>query len=430
MAVTTYTEYQAEEKKLYDAAEAVGKVAHDEHEDCLKRAQEKHDQTVQNLLDAQPAKMTPEEFQALLDAIAAADGLLPEEIHACDDAYHIATEAATLAFRTAMQRLKDEAAASLAWVDRLIITLDQLLPAAVALQDVSWGDNHTAAAKAPILTVSSLDDLRHMFEPDRGTLELLLMVRVEDGELVFGADRRTISDIISDVQSTTGVKLRVLEIVHVRGELAGFAPTDIDSLSILGTSDIGATFVSAVEVEIQVNNTPSADDDVVLVKCEHPPARAVMDCQIRLKSDSPAVTVVLHDPKDLIRFPNAGDTTATVSLPENKSFVPFQISGEAPGETLIQASVGSAAGPLCGTQRVTVVSFTLAEMKLTQGGNYGFHQATTTPCRAARCCLAPKQPSTPPTACSALRLRSRHCASASCRRPAAWRSPSPGTTRM
>lgn len=130
-------------------------------------------------------------------------------------------------------------------------------------------------------------------------------------------------------------------------------------------------------VEIQVNNTPVVTDDVVRLFDLHPPQRVLVNCQIRLVGVSAApVTVVLNDPSGHLNFPSPGVTTRTLSLPADGSFVPFQISGDAPSAAVRDASivahVGSVGGPVCGSTAVTVASFDSAQITLTQGANYGF----------------------------------------------------------
>ena len=373
MAVTTYTEYLEREHAFFVGTQISYDDAETEHAKCLDDAQKKHDQTMQMLATVHPT--TAAEAQALADAKKAADDLFIEEKTECDNQRADKITTASNLYQQNLEDLQKEAAESLARVERLIITLAELEPAAVALQNLNWYTNSTAATRAPILTVSSLDDLQHELEADRGMFELLLLVRAEDGELIFGTDRRKISDIIADVPRPA--VFRVLETIHLRGELVGAAPDDTDSLRILGTPSVVASWsvvVPPVAVEIQVNNTLSASDDVVLLKCAHPSKEVPVPCHIELKSGPSPVTVVLHDPNDRIRFPNAA--TKTVTLSHVGHSVPFQISGHAPGDAAkpagIEARVGSLAGPVCGTQPVTVVSFTNAEMVLTQGGNYGF----------------------------------------------------------
>jgi glycosyltransferase involved in cell wall biosynthesis len=131
----------------------------------------------------------------------------------------------------------------------------------------------------------------------------------------------------------------------------------------------------APTVEIQVNNTAAANDDVVRLHCLHPPSRPVVNCRIRLASNvTSPVTVVLRDPTGRLLFPLAAITTVT--LPPSKAFVAFQISGEvasaALGDAIIEARVGNASGPVAGTRQVTVVSFGASKINLVQGGNYGF----------------------------------------------------------
>ena len=375
-AVTTYTEYLEREHAFFVGVQIRYDDANTEHDECIDDAQKKHDQTMQMLATVNPT--TAAEAQALADAKQAADDLLIEEKAECDNQRADKIEAASNMYQQDLEDLQKEAAESLARVERLIITHAELQPAAIALQNINWYTNSTVATRAPILTVSSLDDLRHELEADRGMFELLLLVRAEDGELVFGTDRRKLSDITSDVQSSSE-KLTVLETVHLRGELVGAAPDDTDSLSILGTSNILANWsvqVSPVDVEIEVNGTPPGQLAVVLAKCAHPSSKAV-PCRIKLKSGPSPVTVVLHDPNNRLRFPDAADTTVT--LQQAGVFVPFEISGHRPskavGDAVIEARVVGPAGPPCGTQKVTVVSFTNAEMDITLpqlGGNYGW----------------------------------------------------------
>jgi GT2 family glycosyltransferase len=142
----------------------------------------------------------------------------------------------------------------------------------------------------------------------------------------------------------------------------------------LGPS-IGPSKPPTPTVEIQVNNTPTANDDVVRVHCIHPPSRPTINCQIRLTSNETVpVTVVLRDPTGRLSFPL--NPTVTLTLPVSKAFVPFTISGEnasvAIGDAVIEAHIGAAAGPIAGTRPVTVVSFGAAKIELVQGGNYGF----------------------------------------------------------
>lgn len=129
----------------------------------------------------------------------------------------------------------------------------------------------------------------------------------------------------------------------------------------------------APTVEIQVNNTAAATDDLVLLRSQHPARRPAVSCQIRLTSNETGpVTIVLHDPAGRLLFPAAASVTLT--LPVSKAFVAFQISGQnasaAIGDALVEARVGTVSGPVAGRTPVTVVSFANAQLTLTQGGNY------------------------------------------------------------
>jgi hypothetical protein len=128
-------------------------------------------------------------------------------------------------------------------------------------------------------------------------------------------------------------------------------------------------------MEIEINNTPAINDDLVGLKCEHPSHRNTVDCRIRATSACPtSSTVVLTNPDGRLRFPNPADTTATVTVPGDGSWVPFQISGEkgssAIGDAIIEAHCNTATGDLKAKKGVTVFWFDEAELTLTQGGSY------------------------------------------------------------
>jgi len=134
-------------------------------------------------------------------------------------------------------------------------------------------------------------------------------------------------------------------------------------------------------VEIQINKTAAPDDDLVLLKSQHPAAQPTVDCQIRLTSnETKPVKVVLHDPTTKLQFPNS--STVTLTLPVDKSFVAFRITGQtastAIGDCSVEAHVDSVLGALVGKQRVTVVSFAPARLTLAQGGDYGLAGQTLT----------------------------------------------------
>jgi len=133
--------------------------------------------------------------------------------------------------------------------------------------------------------------------------------------------------------------------------------------------------VRVLAVEVQINNTPASNDDVVQVQCLHPARRPTVPCRIRvLGPAASAVNVVLTNPDGRLRFPNAGNTTMSLALAANNAFTAFSISGEtasaAKGDAKIEARLNSAAGAVVGGAAVTVFTFSNAQMLLTQGGNY------------------------------------------------------------
>jgi hypothetical protein len=131
----------------------------------------------------------------------------------------------------------------------------------------------------------------------------------------------------------------------------------------------------AVAVEIEINNTPATTDDLVQLKCDHPAHRHKTPCRIRVKGTAPGpVFIVLTNPDGRLRFPDAADTTRSLTLPANGGWVPFEISGEtgssAIGDAKIEAHENTASGPVRGTKDATVFWFDQAEIKITVGGSY------------------------------------------------------------
>jgi hypothetical protein len=130
-------------------------------------------------------------------------------------------------------------------------------------------------------------------------------------------------------------------------------------------------------VEIEINNTPEITDDLVLIKCDHPSRRSIVQCRIRA-TGTPAndATIVLVNPDGRLRFPNASDTTATVNVPMSGTWVPFRITGERGseniGDAIIEAHCNTADGPIKGTKPVTVVWFDEASITIHTPGIYTF----------------------------------------------------------
>ena len=140
--------------------------------------------------------------------------------------------------------------------------------------------------------------------------------------------------------------------------------------------------VTFLKVEIEVNNTPAAKDDVVQLKCEHPEKRYMVPARARLTPASDAdLSVVLTNPDGRLRFPAVADTQKALTLPKNGDWVAFQISGEtasvAIGDAMIEAHKDSAAGMLCGKLPATVFSFDQAKITLTPMGGYAVTDTAT-----------------------------------------------------
>jgi hypothetical protein len=131
-------------------------------------------------------------------------------------------------------------------------------------------------------------------------------------------------------------------------------------------------------VEIEINDTPATNDDLVQLKCSNPATthtRHKVPCRIRLTGSATVdLNVVLTNPDGRLRFPEAGDTTKALTLPSSGAWVSFEISGEvasnAIGDAKIEAHANSAGGAIKARKDVTVFWFDQDEMKVTPGGNY------------------------------------------------------------
>jgi hypothetical protein len=135
--------------------------------------------------------------------------------------------------------------------------------------------------------------------------------------------------------------------------------------------------VTVLDVEIQINNTPSANDDLVQVKWDHPPRSFRVPCQIRLSDSATApVTVELINPDYRLRLFDPADPTRAVSLikvelPANQTWKAFEITGEKASEKKGDAEIKAYyKSDLVAVQPVTVFSFDQAQILLKKGGNY------------------------------------------------------------
>src|SRR3954462_1753230 len=80
-------------------------------------------------------------------------------------------------------------------------------------------------------------------------------------------------------------------------------------------------------MEIEINDTPATNDDVVELQCTQPAHRHTVPCRIRVKSPAAtSTTVVLTNPDGRLRFSGPTDVTKTISVPANGSWASFTIS--------------------------------------------------------------------------------------------------------
>ena len=133
--------------------------------------------------------------------------------------------------------------------------------------------------------------------------------------------------------------------------------------------------VTVFEVQVEVNNTPAVNDDVVPLQWFHPPHREVVHSRIRITPGASApLPVLITNPDSRLRFPSPADATLAVTLAANGAWSAFDITGEtasaARGDAKIEVHHTNAAGEILARRDLTVFTFDPAHMTLTQGGEY------------------------------------------------------------
>lgn len=116
------------------------------------------------------------------------------------------------------------------------------------------------------------------------------------------------------------------------------------------------------EMEIQVNDTPDADDDQVQLHTEA--ERPTTPCRIRATNQAAGAQAILSNPDGRLRFPGASQVTRTLALPDDGSWTGFSISGEtasaSAGDAVIEARCNREGQPLKASATVTVCALAIA----------------------------------------------------------------------
>jgi len=146
------------------------------------------------------------------------------------------------------------------------------------------------------------------------------------------------------------------------------------------TATCGGTTKTATAIvlnlEIQINNTSSAKDDLVQVIGDHPRLVFIVPCQIRLRGPATApVKIDLLDTNHRLQFAHPADPTfdtiITVELPFNGDWAPFVIAGVEASEKKGDAEIKAFhLADVVAVKKVTVFTFDLAKISLKRGGNY------------------------------------------------------------
>ena len=126
------------------------------------------------------------------------------------------------------------------------------------------------------------------------------------------------------------------------------------------------------KVAVEVNDTATAEDDVVCRYSENPAGRPVVPCRIKVAGAPPGgLNVTMTGSK--LRFPNVNDTSKEISLPPSGAWVPFSISGQTAstttGDAPIQVRLGGVNGNILAEKGVTVL-WVEVSMRNTQGATF------------------------------------------------------------
>jgi len=133
--------------------------------------------------------------------------------------------------------------------------------------------------------------------------------------------------------------------------------------------------LTVIDVEVEINDTPAQNDDVVRVKSDVPVIRSKVACRARVVGSPAAdVVVVLANPNGRMRFPESADATKTLTLPRTGAWVAFEISGESASaaldDAIIVVHLDTATGSDCGSEDVTVFSFDPSGITVTADARY------------------------------------------------------------
>lgn len=213
--ITTYTEY----KQLWDPVEAAYYAAEAPIESKFQECRRQADDELYRVLQSLTATEAEKE---------AARAAHKDAVDACQRTRSAGLTAVWNRFGPLMEEIGRRARKGLARLPRLIITWDELLPRATRLTKVYWSNNSPAPDVAPILVVTSLDELGRMLTKDRFMNELLLMVSVDHQALDLGGTRKSLSQFVAEWGSS--IRTHVDDEIYLRGELVGDPPGDTDSL--------------------------------------------------------------------------------------------------------------------------------------------------------------------------------------------------------
>jgi hypothetical protein len=149
---------------------------------------------------------------------------------------------------------------------------------------------------------------------------------------------------------------------------------DVITVTLPGQPPLHLT-VNILSAEIEVNDTPEAADDLVQLRCHNPNHDHRTHCRVRLLGNPPEdIPVLMTNPDGRLRFPTAVDQTVGVTLPADRSWAAFPITGHtgsaAIGDAQIEAKYPDAGGETVATQPATVFWFDNADLTITPVGSY------------------------------------------------------------
>jgi hypothetical protein len=179
----------------------------------------------------------------------------------------------------------------------------------------------------------------------------------------------------TDQQTTTFSNTWTEAGVYTNPVAATITFSDCEKKLLGSATAVTNVIVTVIKVELEVNNTSSDEDDVVCRYSTSPAGRPKVPCRARVTPiglGSGNVNVILTSAS--LRFPNAADTTKSLSLPLSGGWVDYEISGQIESTSMddvaVLAHLGEVTGGVCGEEDLTVLWVNPIAIRATQDESF------------------------------------------------------------